>query len=119
MVALNGSLCSHWDGGKCHRGHRHAKWANSTGSFLNDPPHGKGQEVAFILTGGETSELRNMSQSLWRTEKQAFSYLTGRSFFTINCLLALGTSEFLSPLFKMIDVCLRMFAVCFACHWGY
>lgn len=44
-------------GGKCHRGHRCAKQANSTGSFLNDQPHGKGQGASFILTGGETSEL--------------------------------------------------------------
>lgn len=38
-------------GGKCHRGHLCAKRANSTGSFLNDQPHGKGQGVSFILTG--------------------------------------------------------------------
>ncbi len=49
----------------------------------------------------------------------AFSYLTGCSSFTINYALVVHMRLCRSLLFRMIDICLCMFAVCPAGHWGF
>jgi len=131
MVVLNGSRCSPWDGGKCHRGHRCAKRANSTGSFLNDQPHDKGQGVPFILTGSETSELWNCFirwLSLYEAQKCMLlvTWLVAcllqsiiRGLQTLFPALVVHVRLCRSLLFRMIVICLCMFAVCTACNWGY